>query len=134
MGIKLTWDNDEQKVLLCTLERDWTWDEMDATLREVQRITDSAEHEIPAIIDLSSGVSIPGSIFSPNTINQAKKMLAMGETEGRRAPVVVVGASSLIRTVYNTVRGLDKEGLSNVSFANTLDEARAALRQKYPGG
>jgi hypothetical protein len=120
-------------VLLCSLDRDWTWDDMDATLREVKRITDSADHEIPAIIDLSKGANIPGSIFSPNTINQAKKMLKMGETEGRRGAVIVVGASPLIKTVYNTVRGLDKEGLSNVSFAATLDEARAALRQKQRG-
>jgi alanine-alpha-ketoisovalerate/valine-pyruvate aminotransferase len=132
MAIHLTWDNDEQTVLRCSFDREWTWDEMDATLREVQRITDSADHEIPAIIDLSNGVSIPGSIFSPNTINQAKKMLKMGETEGRRAPVIVVGASSLIRTVYNTVRGLDAEGLSNVSFANTLEEARATLASRHP--
>ena len=134
MGIKLTWDNDEQTVLLCALDRDWTWDEMDATLREVKRITDSADREVAAIIDLSKGAHLPGSIFSPNTINQAKKMLKMGETEGKRAPVVVVGASSLIKTVYNTVRRLDSEGLSNVSFADTLDEARTALRHRQPSG
>src|SRR5436190_21672633 len=82
MGIQLTWDNAEQTALRCAFDERWTWDEADATMLEVKRITDSATHEIDAIIDLSKGVNIPGSIFNPATMQHARKMLKMGETNG----------------------------------------------------
>jgi hypothetical protein len=129
MGIELYWDNAADTVMLCEFDREWTWDELDATLAKIKRITDSADREIAAIIDVRKGVNFPGgTIFSPAAFEQAKKMLRMGE--GGRGPVVVVGASPLIKTVYNTVRGLDPNGLSNVSFAATLAEARAALQKQ----
>lgn len=127
MGIELYWDNDSDTVMLCEFGQQWTWDELDATMAKVKRITDSAEREIAAIIDVRKGVNFPGgTIFSPAAFEQAKKMLKMGE--GGRGPVVVVGASPLIKTVYNTVRSLDPDKLSNVSFTATMDEARSILR------
>ncbi len=130
MGIELYWDNDAQTVIWCEFDREWTWDEMDATMNKVKGITDRAAREIAAIIDVRRGVNFPGgSIFTPAALNQAKKMLRMGEG-GTSGPVVVVGASPLIKTVYNTVRAMDKNGLSNVSFAESLDEARAILQAR----
>jgi hypothetical protein len=127
MGIELYWDNDADTVMRCEFDREWTWDELDAALAKIKRITDRADREIAAIIDVRKGVNFPGgTIFSPAAFEQAKKMLRMGE--GGKGPVVVLGASPLIKTVYNAVRGLDSDGLSNVSFAATLAEARAILR------
>lgn len=129
MGIEVYWDNDAQTVIWCEFDKDWTWDEMDATMHKVKRITDKADREIAAIIDVRRGVNLPGgTIFTPAAFNQAKKMLQMGE--GGSGPVVVVGASPLIKTIYSTVRTMDKNGLSNVSFANTLDEARTLLKSR----
>jgi hypothetical protein len=125
MGIELYWDNDEQTVMLCEFPRKWTWSEMYATLDKIKHVTDHAEQPIAAILDLRQGVSIPGGLFSPSTLEHAKKMLVMGE--GGRAPIVVVGAHPLLKTIYNTFRRLDKNGMSNVSFADMPDEARARL-------
>ena len=129
MGIDLHWDNDAQTVMMCAVDEHWTWDEMDASMRQIKSITDSADHEIAAIVDVTKGVNIPGGIFSPNTLNQAKQMLKMGETS-TPGPVIIVGASSMIKTIYNTLRGMDKNGLNNVSFAATVDEARATLKAR----
>lgn len=127
MGIELYWDNDADTVMLCEFGREWTWDELDAALAKIKRITDNADREIAAIIDVRKGVNFPGgTIFSPAAFEQAKKMLKMGE--GGRGPVMVVGASPLIKTVYNTMRGLDPKGLSNVALVATLAEARAKLQ------
>jgi len=126
MAIELYWDNDAQTVMLCEFDRNWTWDEMYSTLNKIKNITDNAEQIIAAIIDLRKGVSLPGgSIFSPATFEHAKKMIKMGE--GGSGPVVVVGASPLIRTVYTTFRSLDKNGLSNVNFSDSVGEARTLL-------
>ena len=83
MGIELSWDNDAQTVMRCTVDAQWTWDEMDKAMTQIKQITDSAAHEIAAIVDVTKGVNIPGGLFSPDTLNQAKKMLGMGETARR---------------------------------------------------
>lgn len=129
MAIEIRWDNDAQTVIWCEFGREWTWDDMDATMLRVKGITDSAEREIAAIIDVRRGVNLPGgSLFTPAALNQAKKLLKLGE--GGSGPVVVVGASPLIKSIYNTVRTLDKNGLSNVTFAESLDEARSLLQAR----
>ena len=129
MGIELYWDNDEQTVMLCEVDRSWTWDEMDAVLEKVKKVTDRSETTIGAILDLRQGVHFPGgSIFTPTALAHARKMLKMGDGH-RQGPVVVVGASPVIRTIYKTLQKMDKNGLSLVSFATTLEEARATLRQ-----
>jgi len=129
MGIDLHWDNGAQTVMMCAVEAEWTWEEMDTAMTRIKQITDSADHEIAAIVDVTKGVNIPGGLFSPNTLNQAKKMLKMGETS-TPGPVIIVGASPLIKTIYGTLRGMDKNGLNNVSFAATVDEARTTLKQR----
>lgn len=128
MSIELYWDNDDQTVMLCEFPRKWTWDDMYAMLTKVKRVTDRSEREIGAILDVRQGVSIPGGIFTPSTYEHAKQMLKMGE--GGSGPVVVVGASPLIKTVANAVRTIDQQAVSNVSFVDTLDEARAILMQR----
>ena len=129
MGIKLDWDNSAQTVMLCAVDEQWTWDEMNDAMTQIKTITDTATQEIAAIVDVTKGVNIPGGLFSPSTFNQAKKMLKMGETS-TPGPVIIVGASPLIKTIYGTLRGMDKNGLNNVSFAATIAEARDALKAR----
>ncbi len=128
MSIELYWDNDDQTVMLCAFPRKWTWDEMYATLDQIKQVTDHADREIGAILDVRQGVSIPGGLFTPSSLEHAKRMLKMGE--GGSGPVVVVGASPLIKTVAAAIRGLDANAVSNVSFADTPEQARAILKQR----
>ena len=80
MGIELYWDNDEQTVMLCEVDRSWTWEEMDAVLDKVKKVTDRSEYTIGAILDLRQGVHFPGgTIFTPTALSHARKMLKMGE-------------------------------------------------------
>ena len=129
MGIQMGWDNDAQTVMRCEVDEHWTWEEMNDAMVKIKQVTDNSPVVIAAIVDVSKGVNIPGGLFSPNTLSQAKKMLKMGESS-TPGPVVIVGASSMIKTIYGTLRGMDKNGLSNVSFSATLDEARTALKQQ----
>ena len=131
MGIELYWDNSAQTVMLCEFGRQWTWDDLDTVLIKIKKITDKAAPQIiAAIVDLRAGGHLPGgSIFSPGAVNQAKKILRMGE--GATGPVVVVGGGTLIKAAYNLMRGIDPNAVSNVSFASTLDEARDLLKQQH---
>ena len=129
MPIELYWDNDEQTVMLCEFPKKWSWNEMYAMLEKVKQVTDRADREIAAILDLRQGVSIPGGLFSPSTFDHAKKMLKMGE--GGSGDVVVVGAGAIIRTIYNAVRNIDPNAVSSVHFADSLEQARAILRERH---
>lgn len=131
MGIELYWDNDERTVMLCEITGSWTWDEMYQTLEKIKKVTDAADYEIGAILDVSQGISVPGgTIFTPTALEHAKRMLKMGE--GGTGPVVIVGANPMIRTIYQTFHNLDRKALGNVRFAATVDEARAMLAQRQP--
>ncbi len=128
MSIELYWDNDDHTVLLCEFPRKWTWDEMYNMLAKVKRTTDAADHEIAAILDVRQGVKIPGGIFTPSTFEHAKQMLKMGESGS--GAVVVVGASPMIKTIANAVRGIDPNAMSHVSFVDMPDQAREILMQQ----
>ncbi len=131
MGIELYWDNDDQTVMLCEVDSHWTWDEMDALLEKVKRTTDQAPAPLGAILDLSRGVHFPGGSFlTPAALSRAKRMLKMGEGE-HQGPVAVVGASPIIRTIHKTLQKMDKNGLNNVTFASTVEEARAVMQANH---
>jgi ABC-type glycerol-3-phosphate transport system substrate-binding protein len=131
MAIELYWDNDEQTVMLCEVRDPWTWDDLFDTLGKIKKVTDRSPVTIGAILDVSHGITIPGgSLFSPATFENAKKMIKMGE--GGTGPIVVVGANPLIKAVYNAAGTIDRKALSNFAFVPTLDEARAHLERVMP--
>ena len=132
MGIYLEWDNQAQTVLRCAFDAEWTWDDLYAIADEVKVITDSAPQTISAIIDLTNGMTIPGgNFFSPASLENARKLLTLGE--GGTGPIAIVGASSLIKMVYTTFKGMDKRAAAaEVTFVDTLEQARSHLASLNP--
>jgi hypothetical protein len=131
MGIRLTWDNDPPSILRCTFEQSWTWEDLYALADEVKSITDKANYEVAAIIDLSAGMIIPGgSLFTPTSLSNARKLLTLGE--GGTGPIAVIGAGRMLQTVYETFKGLDpRAATANVTFVETLEAARAHLARVH---
>ena len=129
MAIDLYWDNDEQTIMLCEFDKNWTWDEMFSTLETIKQVTAKRDYEIAAIIDLRKGVNIPGgSIFSTDTRDKAKKMLAMG-SDGK-GPMVVVGGGMFIKTISTAFSMVDSTAMNGVYFTDTLDHARSILAER----
>ncbi len=126
MAIELYWDNDERTVMLCEVRDPWTWDDLFDMLNKIKKVTERSTVTVGAILDVADGFKIPGgSLFSPTAFENAKKMFKLGE--GGTGPVVVVGASAFIKTVYNAALTIDRKALSHFAFAVTVDEARAHL-------
>lgn len=131
MGIQLSWDDDAQTILHCQFESKWTWDDLFEVADRVKAITDSTPHTVAAIIDMEHGMTIPGgNFFSPTALNNARQLLTLGE--GGTGPVVIVGATGLIKMVYESLKGLDsRAGKADVTFTDTLVAARAHLAQVH---
>lgn len=133
MGMELYWDDDARTVMLLEVRGSWTWDELYATVTKIKKVTDNADREIGAILDLSEGLKLPGGGFlNKEAYNMAQKLLKLGE--GGTGPVVVVGVNPVIRAIYTTFYPMDKQALGNVRFAGTVDEARDLLAARQPGG
>lgn len=133
MSIELYWDNDEQTVMLCVFEKDWSWDEMFTVLDTIKQVTDKRDDEIGAIIDVSHGFSVPGgSIFNPDTRDKASRLLKMS-ADGK-GPIVIAGTNSFIRMISQGFNLLDKRALEDVYFTDTLEEARALLDLRLARG
>ncbi|MCA9907748.1 MAG: hypothetical protein KC519_03800, partial [Anaerolineae bacterium] len=68
--------------------------------------------------------------FSPTALANARQLLTLGD--GSTGPVVIVGATTLIKLVYENFRGLDaRAATADVTFAATLDAARSHLAQVH---
>jgi len=131
MAINITWENDEQTILLCNFDAQWTWDELYAVVDEVKRITDNSPTTVAAILDISSGMTIPGGNFlSPTSLENAKRLITL--SEGGTGPLMIVGATGLIKMVYETFKGIDKRAAAaNITFVDTLAQARAHLARTH---
>jgi hypothetical protein len=71
-------------------------------------------------------LSMPGgSLFTKTSFEHAKRVIKMGE--GGTGPVMIVGASGIIRTVYDTFSRMDRRATSNIHFTSSVEDARARL-------
>lgn len=130
MPIELYWDNDAQTVLLCEFEGQWQWDELFAMFDKVRKVTERAETEIAAIIDLRHSNHLPGgSLFTSENLENARQIARMGDHG--TGPMYVVGANGAVRTIYNTLAPMNRRAVSNLHFVESLRQARAALQGHY---
>lgn len=132
MPLELYWDDDARTTLLLEVRGAWTWDELMQTMHRIKQITDQADREIAAILDLSDGLRLPGGTWlSREALDTARKLLMLGQ--GGTGQVVIVGVSPAIRAIYNTLLTMDRRLLGGVTFAATTDEARAILASRRDG-
>jgi len=129
MGIDLFWDNDEQTIFLVEFNGNWTWDDLNAVLKTTTRISKERNQLMGAILDVRKGLNIPGgSIFNRDAMNQFKELIAMSNSGQENGPVVIVGMSGMIKTIFDTVTKMDKQATQSVHFASTMTEARAVMQ------
>lgn len=126
MSIELFWDDDAQTVMLAEFNGQWQWDELHAVLQTIKRLSEERQQIFGAIIDVRQGLSVPGgSIFNRDALSQFRRMSDLGSNG--KGPVVIVGVSSMIRTIFDTVGKLDKSATNDVYFADKLDDARTVI-------
>lgn len=131
MSIDLFWDDDEQTTFLVEFHGDWTWDELNAVIKTTNRLSQERQQVLGAILDLREGLQIPGgSIFNREGLNQFRELISMSNSGQENGPVVIVGMSGMIKTVFDAVTKLDRDATQSIYFATTMDEACDVMRAK----
>ena len=135
MAIDLYWDDAEQTVILAEFNEQWSWDDLYAMLNTVKRLSKEKGRVLGAIVDVQNGFHLPGgSIFNRQGLDNFRKILTMNDGE-QKGPVVVLGMNGMVRSVFNAVSNFDKSLMSDVQFADTMEEAQqliyAAVRRLH---
>jgi hypothetical protein len=130
MGISLYWGDDARTILLMEIDGPWTWDELQAKMAKVKQLTAEAPHDISGIVDVSKGMFIPGgTVFNREGLDNAWKLVRLLQGTSAGA-MVIVGANGAVRSIFDAFTKLDKNAISTVHFAKTVDEAYAILERQ----
>jgi hypothetical protein len=127
MAIDLYWDDAEQTVILAEFNEQWSWDDLYAMFNTVKRLSKEKGRVLGAIVDVRDGFHLPGgTIFNRQGLDNFRKISTMNDGE-QKGPVVVLGMNSMVRSVFNAVSNFDKSLMSDVQFANTMEEAQQLI-------
>ena len=128
MPIRIAWHDETHRVIRCTAEGKWTFDELRDALAQTIGMMDSAPHTVDFIIDVRGASMIPGGIGGAA---QGASSVATPETHPREGVKVVLGANALVRMAYEAYRKLNARMGKQQEFLFARDDAdaRAILAQ-----
>ncbi|MCU0512815.1 MAG: hypothetical protein MUE40_09620 [Anaerolineae bacterium] len=128
MAIITMWDNREKQAVRMEFETEWTWKDLEAAIDATDKLIASVPHQVDVIIDIE-GANLPKDFMSA-----AKNLLANPQPRSNEGNRVVVGAGSMVKTGYQTIKMTFGEKLvgREVLFAANLPQARAMLRDLRP--
>src|SRR5688572_1836530 len=126
MSIDLFWDDEEETVMLCEFNGQWSWEELHQVLAATRRLSEERGRILGAIVDVRNRQFIPGgTIFSREALQQFGQIRQMAS--GGKGPVVILGMNRVVKTVLDTVKNLDKNAAKDVHFADTMPEAQRII-------
>jgi hypothetical protein len=126
VSTSVRWDSEDQDILYFAIQNDWTWKQLQ---QQIDTAVELAVQAVPVIVDLRSWTGLPSSnLFLPDNLKPAKALLARNLC--RQFSIVIVGANSDARMLYDCLRMLDSRVGWQVYFTETLDAARDFLQRE----
>jgi hypothetical protein len=120
VGILVTWDNADQTILRWELNGHWDWTEFQDAQNQSTAMLQSVAHITDILVDV--------------THNRALPLGALGQFHNYRptiasnvGQVVVVGASSYIKTTIQMLKNYVPYFGRRYDYADSMDEARKLL-------
>ena len=125
MSIQVAWGNPEQTVIHLEFQRGWTWDDLYAAIQAADQMIIGAPYTVDLVIDIHKAGGLPRDFM-----RVAGDIFASGDARPNEGQKIVVGASWLIQTAYNTFLKVYGNHLQNrpFRFAATMDEAYTLLK------
>lgn len=124
MAINTLWDDTKKTRVLVEFETNWSWDELENAITQIDQFIASVAHNVDIIID------VEGSSLPSDFLKAARNLLSNGDdartNEGHR---IIVGANDTIRKAYQAFANTFGKRLvgREVLFANDLSHARSML-------
>ena len=123
MGIQVVWDSDSKRSLRFVYTGRWTWDDFFVARTQADALMSSVSYKVDVIVDVRDSDALP-----PGVLFKMREIIRRG-THTNEGITVIVGASTLIRSIYDTfskVYGRFTVGLP-ISFAPTIDDAHKLI-------
>ena len=128
MGITTGWENEQQKTIIITFERPWTWDDFHKAYQGMDELFKSVPHEVDLILDISKGGFPPAGALQEFRRVSEIQHLNLGK-------IVVVGLPGFFRGMLDILKRIyqGRYHPPDFLFAPTLDKAHELLARCVPG-
>ena len=127
MGVSVNWDHKEAGVMLYTVEKRWTWDDMFAAIDQAREMADSIPNEqVHSIIDIRAG-----SLFPHNALVHFRRMSnGAGNPKLKAGTAVLVGDNFFVKSLVDIMSRWNYRSMQHFAMTTTLDDARLFLAQQ----
>jgi hypothetical protein len=122
LSIEVVWDNDERTIIHYYFSRQWTWDDFFTAKENAYNMIDGQSHHVGVIMSGPREMAFP-----PNMLTHLRS--ALGNTHSNTKIVVVVIENAFLRAMINILIHAAKGSRSKLLIANTIEEARQAIRE-----
>ena len=120
MSISVQWDNPEQTIVRWDFDREWTWEMFQEAQYTSNQLIQSVRHRVDIIGDVRRSPSLPHNpLFKYNVFQR--------NTPENAGLIVLIGVSGFVKSMVLLFDRVYRFRGLGITFADTLDEARAML-------
>jgi hypothetical protein len=128
MGIKVAWDDPENRIIRYDLEGMWNWEDYRDAVSQSAQMMQSVNYPVGIIANFTADTMLPkGSDVRKTSAVPQSKMNTMPENMG---VVVITGGYGFVEVMINGFCKLYNRVERKFVVANTLDEARRLVGEK----
>ncbi len=121
MSIHFRWADEEQTLLLLTLEEGWTWAEYHDVVRQVSGMIRQLGHTVDIIVENTARVPFP----SGSALSQLRQVVRI--LPDNIGVIVVVSPNPFVKTINNILFQLVPKVRQITELADTREEALAIV-------
>ncbi len=124
MNIHYHWADDNQTLLMFTLQNGWTWEEYFATLKALVASIRQLEHPVDVIVENTSKIPFP----SGSALSRLRQILPM--LPDNIGVIVVVSPNPFVKTINQILFQLSPRVRAMTELADTREEAHIILMRR----
>lgn len=120
MPVAMDWDSPERTVIRVTFMDNWSVDDVHRMLTKRNSMMECVHHQVHQILDLTASTASPNNLLS--VIGRIEL-----PTEQKGSLVLIVNASSYIKSVAGIMQKMAPHVFKGVHFMNSVEDAYAEI-------
>jgi len=126
MRANASWDNRDRTVVRYDLLHGWTWHDLALAVARAERLERDEARRIDILLDMREAEPVASQeLFSLRIMSSGRAFAALAACFPRT--MVIVGATPMIRAMFNHYYAACTVDEPNVHFVNDLDQARELI-------